>query len=140
MSLSAEEQAELESFRQSRVTKAKEAKDAADRQELEVERLAAKCEADGKVRGKDFEIIVNPFGVFAVRAPDDHAILTWENASSKKKDSADWLSQYLRHYIISDDKGIAWATVGAKRPGLVYQTGNAFLKMMGAVTDESEKK
>jgi len=150
MPLTEQESAELESHRRSQAERRKAAAEEAERRELDVARLVAKLEEPGPEgpggvrvtprRGADFEIVDNPFGLFAVRKPDDHALLTWENAPEKKKLSTDWLSTYLRHYILPKERMIEWCQIGAQRPGLVIQTATAFLRMMGIATEDEAKK
>jgi hypothetical protein len=113
--------------------------EAREQRELEAGELADKLELEGQKRGEDFEIIVNRFGVFAIRKPDHQAITSWDRASNEKKLSLDWQIGILRHYIVSDDGGVRWAQIAAVRPGVCWDTAAAFAKLMGVEADETGK-
>jgi hypothetical protein len=131
----------LEALRTARAARDKAAADAADERELAAEELHAALAGPDMVRGVDFEIVTNPFGVYAIRKPDNQAILNWDNATKGKKLSLDWQIGILRNYILPDKaKGIEWAQVAAQRPGLAWDTSNAFMRLMGVVVEETEKK
>jgi hypothetical protein len=114
------------------------ARDAADLLELEAEELHLK---QSGTRGVDFEIIKNRFGCFAVKKPDDRAIAAWDRQTPEKKLETDWIITWLRHYILPDAaEGVRWAQIAAQRPGLAWETANAFLALMGVSRDEAAKK
>jgi hypothetical protein len=130
----------LAAHREARAKRAEEERDKADALELEAFELEAKLEAKLGKSGEEFAIVNNRFGVFAVRKPDTRAIRNWERATDKEKLSIEWMLGLLRHYIEPTEKAIPWAQLGAQRPGLVWQTGEAFVELMGIDRSKLEKK
>lgn len=128
--------------RLARAQKAREERAAAEERAREdrlilAEELSASLQG---VRGVDFQIVTNPHGVFAVTKPDSQAIRTWEMAPEKKKLSLEWMISYLRHYIVPKERSLEWCQICATRPGLLWDTSNAFLALMGVDVHEQEKK
>lgn len=135
--------AELRAADAERETKEQEA---ADERELEARELAVLLEGKGLKGGVDFKVIANSLGgVFAVKKPDTRAIRNWENAGEKQKLSLEWQIGLIRHYIIEPDdkaagKALLWAQTCAQRPGLCWQTSNAFVELMGVDIESVQKK
>lgn len=134
-------QARLEAMHTRRKEQADQEEKAQELRQLEVFELEQKLEGELKgKRGVDFEIIDNRFGLFALRRPDTRAIRNWEQASDEKKQSLEWQTGVLRHYIYPSDQQIPWAQLATERPGLCWQTANAFVDLMGVDRSNLEKK
>lgn len=115
--------------------------EADEERELEERELAATLAATLGKRGVDFEIVSNKLGgVYGVRKPDTKAIRNWEQADEKKKTSLEWQIGLLRHYVEPEDKRLTWARTCAERPGLAWQTADAFVTLMGVDRDGLAKK
>jgi hypothetical protein len=150
MPLDDKQRERLEELRKSASQRQADEQDAADARELEAEELAAKLEAQGLVRGADFEVINNRLGgVYAVRRPDSRALRNWEAADEKKKGNSEWQIGLIRHYIVDPEgtdpkaqgsRGIVWAQTCAQRPGLLWQTTNAFIDLMSVDRDVATRK
>lgn len=132
----------LRVLREAQVDLEKAEKEATDERELEALELQAKIVAETKgVRGRDFAIVNNVFGVFAVRKPDAQAIGNWDRARDEDRLSLEWQIALLRNYIFPDKaRGIEWAQIASDRPGLVWETANAFLELMGVSKSAVSKK
>ena len=122
----------------------------ADLRELEARELVLNLEDKGLKRDIDFKIVSNPIGgVYALRKPDTRAIRNWEQASDKQKLSLEWQIGLIKHYIVDPDekdptaqdkRGIAWAQMCGARPGLCWQTVNAFGELMGMDIEGTQRK
>lgn len=131
----------LEEVRKRRAEREKAEQAAADARDLEAHELELLLEDELKgVRSEAFEIVNNRFGVFAIRKPDSQAIRNWERASEDKKASLEWQIGILRHYVCPAEKQIPWAQLAAERPGLCWQTAEAFVDLMGIDRSRLEKK
>lgn len=140
MPLDEEKQKRLDALRTKREELALAEQQDADERELQAEELAATLEETIGKRGVDFAIVSNRFGVFALRRPDTQAIRNWERADDKKKLSLEWQIGLLKHYIVPESTSLLWAQTGAQRPGLVWQTSNEFVDLMGLHTDGGDRK
>lgn len=132
----------LEELRKAKAQRADKEKEAEEARELEALELEEKLRGElGGERGVAFEIINNRFGVFGLKRPDTRAIRNWEQATEKQKVSVEWQVGLLRHYIVPQERGLVWAqTVGDNRPGLLWQTADAFVDLMGIDRAALEKK
>lgn len=130
----------LVALRQKQAERDQAEKEAGDARELEALELVEVLEAKIGARDVEFAIVNNRFGVFAVRKPDTRAIKNWERASEKEKLSVEWQLGLIRHYIEPAEKAIVWLKLGAERPGLVWQTSEAFVDLMGIDRSKLEKK
>ncbi len=131
----------LAAHRQKQTERAGAETEAAEMRELEAFDLAESLEAKlGGARDVAFGIVNNRFGVFAVRKPDTRGVRTRQNASEKQRLSLEWEIAFLRHYIEPPEKAVLWMQTGAERPGLVWQTGEVFIALMGVDTSAREKK
>lgn len=138
--LSEEQAKRLEELRTVREKREAAEAQAAEIRELEAEELALTLETQGGRRGEDFEVLTNRFGVFAITKPDTQAIRNWEKAVDAQKASLEWQIGILRHYIVPMDRQLVWAQTCATRPGLCWQTAEAFVDLMGIDRSRLEKK
>jgi hypothetical protein len=114
----------------------------ADGFELEALELAEKLSAGGKVRGRDFEVVETPWGVFGVRKPDPQGIAQLNKALLADKDDPDRLTGILKNYIVPDEKKNPFHALATDLPGFVssgYVTA-AFLKLAGVEAFQAKKK
>jgi hypothetical protein len=130
----------LEAHRKLERERQEKEQDESEGRELEAFELSDKLEATLGEPRKGFAIINNRAGVFAIRKPDTRAIRTWEHATDKQKLSAEWLIAYLRHYIEPKEKLQTWMALCAERPGLLWQTSDAFVELMFVDRGMLEKK
>ena len=114
--------------------------DRALERELAAEELAVKLAPALGKRGEDFAIISNRYGVFGLRKPDAQAIRNWERAEEKQKLSLEWQIGILRHYIEPKDTALPWAQTCAQRPGVCWQTAEAFVELMGVDRETVARK
>ncbi len=114
-----------------------------DARELEELELVSELSKTG-TRGKDFEVVNTPFGVWGVLKPDPRGIAAWDKAVSEKIISPDRLAGILRNYIAPPaSKAIEFHAVATERPGIVSGPGSvgvAFLSLTGAVRFDAKKK
>jgi hypothetical protein len=114
---------------------------AAEAFELEALELAETLSTGGAVRGKDFEVVETPWGVFGVRKPDPRGIAQVNKAIEKDKDT-DTLAGILKNYIVPDSKKNPFHALATDLPGFIssgYVTA-AFLKLAGVEAFQAKKK
>lgn len=110
--------------------------------ELEALRLVSQLSKELGKRGKDFEVVTTPFGVFGVKKPDAQGVAQWDKAIAADA-STDRLIMILRHYIVPEAKALEFHQVATDRPGIVKgqnSVGMAFLGLTGAVKFDAKKK
>ena len=131
----------LEELRLARVRREAQEQEEADSRELEEEELCLKLEEELKGRrGIDFEIINNKFGVFGLRKPDGRAISSIDKASAEKQATLQWNIDLLKHYIVPQERSLAWVQVAADRTGLCWETALAFKALAGESSLVFKKK
>jgi hypothetical protein len=111
--------------------------DARELQELE---LVERLEADGLgVRGKGFEVVNTPFGVFGIKKPDARGMAAWDKASGSGANS-DRLTGILRNYIVPESDAMRFHAVCSDTPGVTQVVAAAFLFLSGNVRFEQKKR
>lgn len=131
MPLDEKETARLQAFRNKQAEAENASQENAERRELEIFDLVETLEKDFGKRGEGFEIVDNPYGLFAVKRPDTQATRNWEKATDAQHGDSTWNIGLLKHYIIPADRQLAWAQLAAERAGVWWQTAGEFVKLMG---------
>jgi hypothetical protein len=109
-----------------------------DARELEELELAESLSSLG-VRGKDFEVVNTPFGVFGIKKPDARGIAAWDKASGTNANT-DKLTVILRSYIVPEVDKLKFHQVCTERPGVTSIVAAAFLSLVGVVRFEQKKR
>lgn len=136
----------LAELRQREAERGQADQDADDARELEALELGTAIEAKGLRRGVDFAIVSNRLGgVFALSRPTGKSIRAWELATEKQRLNLEWMIGFLRPMIVEPDgatekRAIVWAQMCGQRPGLCWQTANAFVELMGVDREERDRK
>ncbi len=131
----------LEELRQQDEIRARQAQDEADERELAVRELVARLEAEFKgKRGQAFEVVDNPFGLFALREPDLKAAGNYDRATEERLQSAAWQIGVIQHYIHPASDMQRWCEVASKKPGLLWATVDLFTNMLGYQKQVAQKK
>lgn len=156
----------LAELRQREAERGQAAQEADDARELEALELSASLESKGATRGADFLLVSNRLcGVFAIRKPGGKEIRTWEMAKEKDRLNLEWMISFLRPMIVDPSeveipkvqagqtpphmapdarvhgrRAIEWAQQCGQRPGLCWQTANAFVELMGVDREAHDRK
>jgi hypothetical protein len=131
---------ELKRLRQERAARDEQAQAEEDGRELEELRLDARLSGELGKRGKDYELVNTPFGVFGVRTPDSQGIAAWDRITGEKTINTDKLTTMLRHYVVPIEKQVEFHQVATDRPAVAHRVGTAFAALLGSERLEGKKK
>lgn len=144
LDLSEADLAELEQLEQRDAEREKTAEKAAQARRLDELRLVEQLRGQlGGERGQAFEVVNTPWGVWGVRKPDSRGLQAFDREMKKDESDPVKLVEILRHYIVPEDRKLAFHAVGSERDGVVLASnsvGMAFLSLAGRARFDAKKK